>query len=111
MEIVHLIISLSAEQASLQVLLKFNREQWGIEIMHRHKDVTLGEQGYANRGDNAPRNVFTILCFVFKILKSISPSPTRAIEASSLHRHKDPTKTKGPEFFTIRPRGDTSTTS
>jgi hypothetical protein len=29
---------------------------------------------------NAPRNVFTILCFVLKILKSVSPSPTRAIE-------------------------------
>ena len=79
-EIIHLITSLSAEQASPLVLLKFNREHWGIEIMHRHKDVTLGEDGYTNRSDNAPRNVFTILCFVFKILKSVSPSLTRAIE-------------------------------
>ncbi len=61
-------------QASPQVLLMFNRQHWGIEIMHRHKDVTLGEDGYTNR------NVFTILCFVFKILKSVSSSPTRAIE-------------------------------
>jgi hypothetical protein len=79
-EIVYLITSLSAEEASPQVLLKFNRGHWGIEIMHRHKDVTLGEDGYTNRSDHAPRNVFTILCFAFKILKSVSPSPTRAIE-------------------------------
>ena len=48
--------------------------------MHRHKDVTLGEDGYTNRRGHAPRNVFTILCFVLKILKSVQPSPTRAID-------------------------------
>jgi len=79
-EIVYLITSLSAQDASPEALLKFNRGHWGIEIMHRDKDVTLGEDGYTNRSDNAPRNVFTILCFARKILKSVSPSITRAIE-------------------------------
>ena len=48
--------------------------------MHRDKDLTLGEDGYTNRNDNAPRNVFTIPCFARKILKYVSPSIARAIE-------------------------------
>lgn len=79
-EIVYLITSLSAKDASPEALLKFNRGHWGIEIMHRDKDVTLGEDGYTNRCDSAPRNVFTLLCFARKILKFVSPSLTRAIE-------------------------------
>ena len=78
MEIVHLVTSLSPEYASPQVLLKFNRGYRGMEIIHCHEDATLGEDGHTNRSDNATRNVFTILCFSFKILKSVSPSPTRA---------------------------------
>ena len=48
--------------------------------MHRNKDVILGEDGYTNRCDNAPRNVFSLTAFVLKILKSVSPSPRCAIE-------------------------------
>ena len=44
------------------------------------KDVILGEDGYTNRCDNAPRNIFSLTGFVLKILKSVAPSPTRAIE-------------------------------
>jgi hypothetical protein len=29
------------------------RPHWGIEIMHRNKDVILGEDGYTNRFGNA----------------------------------------------------------
>ena len=52
----------------------------GIEIMHRNKDVILGEDGYTNCCDNAPRNIFSLTGFVLKILKSVAPSPTRAIK-------------------------------
>jgi len=38
-----LITSLSKVEASPQVLLDLNRKHWGIEIMHRNKDVFLGE--------------------------------------------------------------------
>ena len=48
--------------------------------MHRDKDVTLGEDGYPNRLDNAPGNVFSLACLALKILRSIAHSPTRAIE-------------------------------
>ena len=48
--------------------------------LHRNKDVILGQDGYTNRCDNAPRNIFSLTGFVLKILKSVSPSPTRAIE-------------------------------
>ena len=48
--------------------------------MHRNKDVILGEDGYTNCCDNAPRNIFSLTGFVLKILKSVAPSPTRAIE-------------------------------
>ena len=61
-------------------VLGVNRDHWRIEIMHRNKDVILGEDGYTNCCDNAPRNIFSLTGFVLKILKSVAPSPTRAIE-------------------------------
>lgn len=85
-EVVYLISSLPA--ASPQALLAVNRDHWGIEIMHRNKDVILGEDGYTNRCDNAPRNIFSLTGFVLKILKSVSPSPTRAIECFQDDRNR-----------------------
>ena len=79
-EVVYLIASLRAAEAAPEALLRVNREHWGIEIMHRNKDVILGEDGYTNRSDNAPRNIFSLLAFALKILKSVSSSPIRAIE-------------------------------
>jgi hypothetical protein len=57
-----------------------NRGHWGIEIMHRNKDVLLGEDQYTNRSDNAPANVFSLTRLVLTIFKTICPSVTRAIE-------------------------------
>ena len=68
--------------------LSANRGHWGIEIMHRNKDVILGEDGYTNRSDEAPRNIFSLIGFALKILKSVSPSPTRAIEQFQDDRNK-----------------------
>jgi len=80
-EIVYLIARFpDGVEATPEELLAANRGHWGIEIMHRNKDVILGEDGYTNRSDNAPRNVFSLIGFALKILKSVSPSPTRAIE-------------------------------
>jgi len=79
-ETVYLITSLSPAEASPQDILKINRDHWGIEIMHRNKDVILGEDGYTNRRDNAPANIFSLTSLVLTILKTVSPSPTRAIE-------------------------------
>lgn len=45
-ETVYLITSLTEEKASPQELLKLSREHWGIEIMHRNKDVFLAEDRY-----------------------------------------------------------------
>jgi predicted transposase YbfD/YdcC len=87
-EVVYLIASLPAGEAAAEVLLCANRGHWGIEIMHRNKDVILGEDGYTNRSDNAPRNIFSLIGFALKILKSISPSPTRAIEQFQDDRNK-----------------------
>jgi len=56
--------------------------------MHRNKDVILGEDGYTNRSDNAPRNIFSLIGFALKIPKSVSPSPTRAIEQFQDDRNK-----------------------
>ena len=55
-EVVYLVSSLPAAAAP-QALLGVNRDHWRIEIMHRNKDVILGEDGY-----------------------NVAPSPTRAIE-------------------------------
>ena len=52
--------------------------------MHRNKDVILGEDGYTNCCDNAPRNIFSLTGFVLKILKSVAPfNQPAAIEALS----------------------------
>jgi hypothetical protein len=55
-----------------------NRGHWGIEITHRNKDVILGEDRHNNKSDNAPRNIFSLIGFALKILKTVPPSPTRA---------------------------------
>ena len=61
-------------------ILLLNRHHWKIEAMHRDKDVTLGEDGYTNRSDNAPRNIFVLTSAARTLLKRISNSPTKAIE-------------------------------
>ena len=88
-EVVYLVSSLPAA-ASPQALLGVNRDHWRIEIMHRNKDVILGEDGYTNRCDNAPRNIFSLTGFVLKILKSVAPSPTRAIEHFGRQKPRNP---------------------
>ncbi|VTZ27490.1 hypothetical protein MPC4_330031 [Methylocella tundrae] len=55
-------------------------DQWSVEITHRGKDVTLEEDGYTNRLDNAPGNDFSLAGFALNILKLVSHSPNRAIE-------------------------------
>jgi len=79
-EVVYLIARFPDGEAPPQALLAANRSHWGMEIMHRNKDVILGEDGYTNKSGNPPRNVFSLIGFALKILKSVSPSPTRAIE-------------------------------
>ena len=87
-EVAYLVTSLPASETSPEALLCANRGHWAIEIMHRNKDVILGEDSYTNRSDNAPRNIFSILGFALKILKSIASSPTRAIEQFQDNRDK-----------------------
>lgn len=87
-EVVYLIASLPASEAAPEALLSANRGHWGVEIMHRNKDVILGEDGYTNRSDNAPRNIFSLIGFALKVLKSVSNSPTRAIERFQDDRNK-----------------------
>ena len=87
-EVVYLIARFPNGEASPEALLSANRGHWGIEIMHRNKDVILGEDGYTNRSDEAPRNIFSLIGFALKILKSVSPSPTRAIEQFQDDRNK-----------------------
>jgi predicted transposase YbfD/YdcC len=68
-EVAYLITSLAASEASSEALLCANRSHSAIEIMHRNKDVILGEDGYTNRSDNAPRNIFSLLGFALKKLR------------------------------------------
>jgi predicted transposase YbfD/YdcC len=79
-EIVYLITSLPPARATPSAILQTNRGHWGIEIMHRNKDVQLDEDHYTNRSDNAPANIFSLTSLVLTICKTIRPSVTRAIE-------------------------------
>jgi len=56
--------------------------------MHQNKDVILGEDAYTNRSDNAPRNIFSLIGFALKILKSVAPLPTRSIKQFQDDRNK-----------------------
>ncbi len=44
--------------------------------------------GYTNRNDNAPANIFSLTSFVLTILKTVSSSPTRAIEYFQDHKNR-----------------------
>lgn len=79
-EIVYLITSLQTDETSPQELLTFNRKHWGIEIMHRNKDVFLREDGCTSRKNNAPHNIFVLHNMVLAIGQSVSLSPTQALE-------------------------------
>ena len=68
------------ENPDPEKLLIRNRQHWAIEIMHRDKDVILGEDYYTNRLDHAPKNIFTLLSATRTLLKFINKSPTIAIE-------------------------------
>jgi len=63
-----------------KLVLSLNRDRWRIEIMHRDRDVALGEDRYTNRLDHAPRNIFTLLGSTRTLLKRIATSPTRSVE-------------------------------
>jgi hypothetical protein len=49
-------------------------------VDHEDCGVIFGEDGYTNRSDNAPRNIFSLIGFALKFLKSISPFPPCVIE-------------------------------
>lgn len=74
-ETTYLISSLNEPRP--ETLLCLNRAHWQIEIMHRDKDACLGEDGYTNRKDNAPRNIFTLLSVARTVLKRINTSPRK----------------------------------
>jgi predicted transposase YbfD/YdcC len=85
-EITYLISSMAT--ATPETILRLNRNHWQIEIMHRDKDVTLGEDRYTNRSDHAPQNIFTLTSGALTLLKRIAKSPTRAIEIVQDNRAK-----------------------
>lgn len=77
-----LITSLSADEASPQALLGYNRQHWRIENnLHRNKDVTLGEDGVTNRKDHAPRNIFSLNNLVLWLFKTTGLTPKKALES------------------------------
>ena len=78
----------SASTVTPETILRLNRNHKQIEIMHRDKDVTMGEDRYTNRSDHAPRNIFALTGAAITLLKRISKSPTRAIELVQDNRAK-----------------------
>lgn len=48
----------------------------------------VSSHGYTNQSDEALRNIFSLIDFALKIVKSVSPSPTRAIEQLQDDRNK-----------------------
>jgi predicted transposase YbfD/YdcC len=86
-EVVYLIASLEAGEAAPEALLCANRGHCGIEISIETR-ASLGEDACTNRSHNAPRNIFSLIGFALKILKSVSPLPTRSIKQFQDDRNK-----------------------
>ena len=78
----------SLENPDPDQVLALYRAHWRIEIMHRDKDVILGDGQYTNRLDHAPRNIFTLLSATRTVLKDIDKSLTTAIEMVQDNRNK-----------------------
>ena len=53
-------------------------------VDHEDCGVIFREDGYTNRGDNAPRNIFSLIGIALNILKSAPPSPTRPFACSQV---------------------------
>jgi hypothetical protein len=60
-----------------------------VGVDHEDCGVIFREDGYTNRGDNAPRNIFSLIGFALKFLKSISPFPTCANRTISGRQEQD----------------------
>jgi hypothetical protein len=58
-------------------------------VDHEDCGVIFREGGYTNRGDNAPRNIFSLIGFALKFLKSISRFPTCANRTISARQEQD----------------------
>ena len=84
-EVVYLVSSLPAA-AVPQALPGVNRDHWRIEIMIETRTI-LGEDGYELLRERSSKH-FLLTNFVLKILKSVAPSPTRAIEHFQDHRNR-----------------------
>jgi hypothetical protein len=57
-EVSYAVTSLSAQRASAEDLLRFNRGHWGIENrLHWVRDVTFGEDGCRMRTGDGPQNL------------------------------------------------------
>ena len=74
----------SRPKATPKRIMSVNRGHWRVEAMHR--DVTPSEDRHANRLDHTPQNIFTLTSATRTVLKRISNSPTRAIEAFQTSR-------------------------
>ncbi len=97
-ETIYLITSLPG--ATSKRIMSVNRGHWRIEAMHRDKDVTPGEDRHTNRLDHAPQNIFTLTSATRTVLRRISNSPTRAIEAFQTRQNNgDPLPAKDHNNF------------
>ena len=83
-ETIYLITSLPG--ATPKRIMSVNRSHWRIKAMHRDKDVTPGEDRPTNRLDHVPQNIFTLTSATHTVLRRVSNSPTRAVEAFQTSR-------------------------
>jgi predicted transposase YbfD/YdcC len=68
------ITSLAAETHDAQALLELNRNHWGVEVFHWHKDTLLREDASTIRTKNAPAAIAAIRNLTLFFLKKINPS-------------------------------------
>jgi predicted transposase YbfD/YdcC len=70
-ETVYAITSLSEDQVDAKTLLHLNRRHWGVEVIHRIKDVLLQEDASTIRKGNAPFAMAMIRSFKLYFIKKV----------------------------------------
>ena len=106
-ETIYLITSLPG--ATPKRIMSVNRSHWRIEAMHCDKieamhcdkDVTPDEDRHTNRLDHAPQNIFTLTSATRTMLRRVSNSPTRAIEAFQTAEQRRPASCQRPQQFLL----------
>ncbi len=86
-EVVHAITSLPRRRAGAAELLALARDHWSIEnLLHGHRDVTLGEDACRTRRRNGPQTLAALRNACLTVMGRFGLRPVEALEQFAENR-------------------------